>query len=88
MFRDKPAPTMTTLCTGLWNGRFWHPEQDRAISVREAARIQTFPDDYHFFPKWEACNIQKASKFIGNAVPVKLGEVIGKSILKSLSSLR
>lgn len=88
MFRDKPAPTMTTLCTGLWNGRFWHPEQDRAISVREAARIQTFPDDYHFFPKWEPCNIQKASKFIGNAVPVKLGEVIGKSILKSLSSLR
>lgn len=85
MYRDKPAPTMTTLCTGLWNGRFWHPEQDRAISVREAARIQTFPDTYQFFPEWEPCNIQKASKFIGNAVPVRLGEVVGKSILNHLS---
>lgn len=85
MYRDKPAPTMTTFCTGLWNGRFWHPEQDRAISVREAARIQTFPDDYQFFPEWEPCNIQKASKFIGNAVPVRLGEVVWESILKYLS---
>ena len=84
MYRDKPAPTMTTFCTGLWNGRFWHPEQDRAISVREAARIQTFPDDYEFFPPWEPCNIQKASKFIGNAVPVRLGEVIGESIKRVL----
>lgn len=84
MYRDKPAPTMTTLCTWLWNGRFWHPEQDRAISVREAARIQTFPDDYQFFPENEDCNIQKASKFIGNAVPVRLWEVIWESILNIL----
>lgn len=87
MYRDKPAPTMTTFCTGLWNGRFWHPEQDRAISVREAARIQTFPDDYQFFPEWEPCNIQKASKFIGNAVPIKLAEVVGESIKNHLSCL-
>lgn len=87
MYRDKPAPTMTTFCTGLWNGRFWHPEQDRAISVREAARIQTFPDDYQFFPEREPCNIQKASKFIGNAVPIKLGEVVGESIKNHLSCL-
>ena len=87
MYRDKPAPTMTTLCTGLWNGRFGHPEQDRAISVREAARIQTFPDNYEFFPKNQACNVQKASKFIGNAVPVKLGKVIGNSITNFLCIL-
>lgn len=84
---NKPAPTMTTLCTWIGNWRFWHPEQDRAISVREAARIQTFPDEYEFFPEWEPCNIQKASKFIGNAVPVRLWEVVWESILKSLSSL-
>ena len=84
MFRDKPAPTMTTLCTWLGNWRFWHPEQDRAISVREAARIQTFPDDYQFFPQNEPCNVQKASKFIGNAVPVRLWEIIWKSILNIL----
>lgn len=85
MFWDKPAPTMTTLCTWLWNGRFGHPEQNRAISVREAARIQTFPDTYEFFPAWEPCNVQKASRFIGNAVPVRLGEIIGESILNHLN---
>ncbi len=84
MYRDKPAPTMTTLCTGLGNWRFGHPEQDRAISVREAARIQTFPNTYEFFPEWEPCNVQKASRFIGNAVPVRLWEVIGESIKKVL----
>src|SRR5690606_1737060 len=46
---NKPAPTMTTLCTGLGNGRFGHPEQDRAITPREAALFQTFPLSYKFF---------------------------------------
>ena len=51
---DEPAPTMTTLCTGLGNGRFGHPEQNRAISLREAAMFQTFPKSYKFFsPKEE-----------------------------------
>ena len=49
MYWDEPAPTMTTLCTGLGNGRFGHPEQDRAISLREAAMFQTFPKSYKFF---------------------------------------
>ena len=75
---DKPAPTMTTLCTGFGNGRFGHPEQDRAISLREAAIFQTFPHDYVF-----AKNINKTviSRMIGNAVPVRLGEVVGLSFL-------
>ena len=46
---DKPAPTMTTQCYGFGNGRFGHPEQDRAISLREAAIFQTYPEDYVFF---------------------------------------
>lgn len=50
MVWDEPAPTMTTLCTGIGNGRFGHPTQNRAISVREAALFQTFPLTYQFFP--------------------------------------
>jgi len=77
---DEPAPTMTTLCTGLGNGRFGHPEQDRAISLREAALFQTFPARWRFLPPNDQVAIGKIARFIGNAVPVKLGSVIGKSI--------
>lgn len=84
MKRDAPAPTMTTRCTGFWNGRFGHPEQDRAISLREAALIQTFPSNYKFFDDDTNPWISKISKQIGNAVPVRLGEVIGESIKKHL----
>lgn len=77
---DKPSPTMTTQCTGLGNGRFGHPEQDRAISIREAALLQTFPMNYVFFQDVENVSIIKASRYIGNAVPPRLGEIIAKSI--------
>src|SRR5205085_12286326 len=50
---DKPAPTMTTQCFGYGNGRFGHPEQDRAISLREAAILQSFPPEYAFLPPAE-----------------------------------
>ena len=81
---DKPAPTMTTLCTGLGNGRFGHPEQDRAISLREAALFQTFPEDYHFFKPDEEISVTRASRYIGNAVPPRLGEITALSITKHL----
>lgn len=77
---DEPAPTMTTQCIGLGNGRFGHPEQDRAISLREAAIFQTFPMKYKFSDPNEPIIIGNLARFIGNAVPVKLGSVIGKSI--------
>ncbi len=80
MVWEKPAPTMTTQCTGLGNGRFGHPEQDRAISVREAALIQTFPKTYKFFSDEKEVEITKASRYIGNAVPPRLGEIIAESI--------
>ena len=80
---DKPAPTMTTLCTGYGNGRFGHPEQDRAISLREAAIFQTFPEDYQFS---ERINMTAVSRMIGNAVPVRLGEVVGLSLKNQLAS--
>ncbi|MDD5489290.1 MAG: DNA (cytosine-5-)-methyltransferase [Candidatus Moranbacteria bacterium] len=79
---NDPAPTMTTQCVGLGNGRFGHPEQDRAISLREAALFQTFPENYQFTDPEKSMFVGHVAKFIGNAVPVKLGAVIGKSIKK------
>jgi len=64
---DLPAPTLTTGCTDVTKGRFAHPEQDRAITLREAARLQTFPDSYEF----EGTPTQIA-RLIGNAVPYEM----------------
>ena len=80
MVWDEPSPTMTTLCTGIGNGRFGHPVQDRAISAREAALFQTFPLTYRFFPNEQEVSLSKASRYIGNAVPPRLGEIIAESI--------
>lgn len=81
---DSPSPTMTTLCTGLGNGRFGHPEQNRAISLREAALFQTFPRNFKFFAPGEPVTLTKASRYIGNAVPPQLGKVAATSIIKHL----
>lgn len=82
---DKPSPTITTQCNGYGNGRFGHPEQDRAISLREAAMLQSFPKNYQFFPKGESRSIGVLAKMIGNAVPVRLGEIIGQTIQVALT---
>ncbi|MCV2370021.1 DNA cytosine methyltransferase [Roseateles oligotrophus] len=84
---DKPAPTMTTQCHGFGNGRFGHPEQDRAISLREAALIQSFPRDYDFVPKGGEISFTALGRLIGNAVPVELGRAIARSIQLHLASL-
>ncbi|MBZ5678256.1 MAG: DNA cytosine methyltransferase [Acidobacteriia bacterium] len=73
---DRPAPTLTGRCISVSNGRYGHPSQDRAISLREAASLQTFSDNYVFHG-----NQQHIAKQIGNAVPVKLGEALGRHIL-------
>ncbi|TBW09529.1 DNA cytosine methyltransferase [Azotobacter chroococcum subsp. isscasi] len=83
---DEPGPTMTTLCYGFGNGRFGHPEQNRAISLREAATLQSFPLDYEFMPA-EKINFKSVGRMIGNAVPVRLGEVIGISLMRHLETL-
>lgn len=77
---DEPAPTMTTQCFGYGNGRFGHPCQDRAISLREAAILQTFPQDYIFLKKGEKPKFSLLGRLIGNAVPVQLGKVIGETL--------
>lgn len=77
---DAPAPTVTTQFYNYGSGRFGHPEQDRAISLREGAMLQTFPEDYDFFEESDDVEFKKIGKLVGNAVPVRLGEVIGRSI--------
>lgn len=81
---DKPSPTITTQFYVYGTGRFGHPEQDRAISLREGALLQTFPVKY----KWVSPNSEVVFKtigrHIGNAVPVRLGFIIGKSILNHI----
>lgn len=81
---DKPAPTITTQCYGFGNGRFGHPDQDRAISLREAAVLQGFPQDYLFSPPDQAVPFKSTGRLIGNAVPVDLGRAIGDSIVRHL----
>lgn len=83
---DKPAPTMTTQCYGFGSGRFGHPEQDRAISLREAALLQSFPRDYSFTADNGVINFKVLGRLIGNAVPVNLGRAIGRSINQHIGS--
>lgn len=77
---DQPAPTITTQCFGYGNGRFGHPDQDRAITLREAALLQTFPRKYKFVRRGEKVRYSVLGRLIGNAVPVKLGEIVGETL--------
>lgn len=83
---DEPAPTITTQFFGFGNGRFGHPEQDRAISLREGALLQSFPADYLFVAEDGPTYIKTIGRLIGNAVPPALGEVIGKSIIAHVAT--
>ncbi len=80
---DSPSPTITGGCAMVSKGRFGHPEQNRAISLREAARLQTFPDNFKFIG-----NFGQIAKQLGNAVPPLLGEIAAKTLLKSISDLK
>jgi DNA (cytosine-5)-methyltransferase 1 len=82
-----PSPTITTQCFGYGNGRFGHPDQDRAISLREAAILQTFPENYCFLAPGEQVSFAKLGRFIGNAVPVRIGEVVAQSLIEHLKKL-
>lgn len=84
---EKPAPTMTTQCFGFGNGRFGHPEQDRAISLREAAILQSFPRSYAFVPAKAEVHFKILGRLIGNAVPVDLSRAIARSIKRHLASV-
>lgn len=81
MVWDKPSPTITTQCFNFGTGRFGHPQQDRAISLREAAILQSFPRDYRFVPEGEAAHFARVGRLIGNAVPPRLGELVGETLV-------
>lgn len=78
MHWEKPAPTITTRFNSLSNGRFGHPCQDRAISLREGALLQTFPKEFKFF----SGNQSSIARQIGNAVPPALAERIGLHLIR------
>ena len=87
MRADEPSPTITTQFYGFGNGRFGHPEQDRALSLREGAILQSFPSYYRFIAPGERIQFKTIGRMIGNAVPVLLGQVIGRSIASHLAAL-
>ncbi|MDO4571135.1 MAG: DNA cytosine methyltransferase [Planctomycetia bacterium] len=80
---DKPSPTMTSGCLCYSKGRYGHYEQDRAISIREAARLQTFPDDFIF-----SNSLTEAALQIGNAVPIDLVKASGLTLKKAMYHIK
>ncbi len=77
---DEVAPTLTSGCTDATRGRFVHPRDDRSITLREAARLQTFPDEYRF----SGCS-QAIARQIGNAVPVAFMQTLGQAMFDALT---
>lgn len=79
MYWDKPAPTITTKFFSISNGRFAHPEENRAISIREGATLQSFPLNYIY----KNSSMANTARMIGNAVPPKYAAAIGMAIIKN-----
>jgi DNA (cytosine-5)-methyltransferase 1 len=80
MYWDRPAPTITTRFNSFSNGRFGHPEEHRAISIREGATLQTFPAEFLF----QENNLNTMARQIGNAVPPELARRIGAHLVSSV----
>lgn len=80
MYWNKPAPTITTRFNSFSNGRFGHPQENRAISLREGATLQTFPKSYQFFGP----SLNSIAKQIGNAVPPELAKRIGEHLIHTM----
>ena len=81
---EQIGPTITTQFYSYGTGRYGHPEQDRALSLREGALLQTFPINYNFINPEVPFVFGDIARHIGNAVPVRLGTVIGESIIQHL----
>ncbi len=83
---NEPAPTITTQAYNFGTGRFGHPDQDRSITLREAAVLQTFPRDYRFVKPRERVFLAPVGRLIGNAVPPRLAFFIGKELVRAATS--
>lgn len=81
---EQIGPTITTQFYNYGTGRYGHPDQDRALSLREGAILQTFPPNYDFINPNRRFVFNDIARHIGNAVPVRLGEVIGQTIVRHL----
>lgn len=81
MVWDEPSPTITTLAYNFGTGRFGHPEQDRALTLREAANLQSFPPGYEFVAPDDPVQFAPLGRLIGNAVPPRLAEAVGRTIV-------
>ena len=84
---EKPSPAITTQFIGFGNGRFGHPEQNRGLSLREGAMLQGFPKNYKFVKKGDVLINKVIARLVGNAVPVTLGHLIGKSFIHHLKRI-
>jgi DNA (cytosine-5)-methyltransferase 1 len=76
---NRPAPTITTKFFSISNGRFVHPDEDRALSIREGAVLQSFPLSY----KFKGSSIANIARMIGNAVPPQYATALGKAIIQN-----
>ncbi|MFM0670245.1 DNA cytosine methyltransferase [Paraburkholderia sediminicola] len=85
---DAPSPTITTQAHNFGTGRFGHPKQDRAITLREAALLQSFPLDYEFVPAGTEPSFSAVGRLIGNAVPPKLGEHVGDVLRRHITTIQ
>jgi DNA (cytosine-5)-methyltransferase 1 len=88
MVWDEPSPTITTQAYNFGTGRFGHPEQDRSITLREAALLQSFPRSYKFVKPREPVFFARVGRLIGNAVPPRLAFFIGKELMRAASVYR
>lgn len=85
---DRPAPTITTQFYRYGTGRFGHPEQDRALSLREGALLQSFPPEYAFAASSSEVNFTRIGRLIGNAVPVRLARAVAFAVRQHLEARR
>jgi DNA (cytosine-5)-methyltransferase 1 len=85
---DEPSPTITTMAYNFGTGRFGHPEQDRALTLREAAILQSFPPGYDFVSPDSPVQFAPLGKLIGNAVPPLLARVVGTTIVEHVRQVR
>ena len=83
---DEPSPTITTYAYSFGSGRFGHPEQDRSITLREAAILQGFPRDYRFVRPRDPVHLYPISRLIGNAVPPPVARQIGRELMRAAAA--
>jgi DNA (cytosine-5)-methyltransferase 1 len=85
---DAPSPTITTQFYGFGNGRFGHPDQHRALTLREGALLQSFPREFSFVPEGIRVNFRLIGRLIGNAVPPRLARAIGSAIVNHVAIVK